>query len=559
MNYQNRTKEELIIELQELQQRYNAVLDSLDKVNSDRAQFKKDLLREKKEADKNENHFQKLFENMEQGFALHRIICDSNNKPIDYRFIKVNTAFEKLTGLKADNIIGKTVKEVLPKTEDIWIKNYGKVALTGNSIEFENHSSELDKYYHVVAYSPEKDFFATVFFDVTVRKRKEINLVRDKEGAEEREEKLKFQSILIDNINDFITATDMQGNIVYVNQKEKDVFKINDIDNNYFNVKDFGEDATEGATQQSIIECTLKFGNWRGEVVNYTPNGEKIYLDCRTQLLKDQDGKPYCMVGISTDITLRKKHELELTKTNEALLTAKEKAEESDRLKTAFLQNMSHEIRTPLNAILGFSGMLNSLEISEDQRKSFVAIIQNSSDQLISIVNDILTISSLETKQEKANINEVCINNVIVELLFIFKQQIKNHKISINAIQQLSDKQSEIYTDRTKIIQILNNLLSNALKFTNEGFIEFGYRLKGNELEFYVNDSGIGIKPEYHKIIFERFRQANSTENKIYGGTGLGLSISKGFVELLGGRIWVQSELGKGSEFLFTIPYNPVN
>jgi PAS domain S-box-containing protein len=215
----------------------------------------------------------------------------------------------------------------------------------------------------------------------------------------------------------------------------------------------------------------------------------------------------YIMV-VSMETTNRKLAEL-------ALIEAKEKAEESDRLKTAFLQNISHEIRTPLNAISGFSGMLNKPELSEGKRKSFISIIQTSSKQLISIVSDILTISSLETKQEKANIDKVCINNIIVDLLSVFKQQAQNQNISLYTKQQLNDKHSEIYTDKTKITQILSNLISNALKFTYEGFIEFGYNLNENELEFYVKDSGIGIKPEFHEQIFERFRQADKSISKL--------------------------------------------
>ncbi|NOZ45661.1 MAG: response regulator [Chlorobi bacterium] len=254
-----------------------------------------------------------------------------------------------------------------------------------------------------------------------------------------------------------------------------------------------------------------------------------------------------------------KKNEFELAEKNKLLKKEKEKAEESNRLKTAFLQNMSHEIRTPLNAILGFSGILNKPKLPEEKRKHFISIIQNSSNQLLSIVTDILTISSLETKQEKCNISSVCINYIIADLLAIFKQQAKSKNILFYAKPQLSDKQSEIYSDKTKITQILTNLLSNALKFTSEGFVEFGYNVKGNELEFYVKDSGIGIEKEMQAIIFERFRQANNNINKKYSGTGLGLAISKEFTELLGGKIRVQSEPGKGSTFYFTIQYKPVN
>lgn len=236
------------------------------------------------------------------------------------------------------------------------------------------------------------------------------------------------------------------------------------------------------------------------------------------------------------------------------LMLAKEKAEESNRLKSAFLNNISHEIRTPVNAISGFSGFLNNHDLSEEKREGFVKIIQNSSDQLVSIVTNILTISSLEAKQEICNIDKVCVNQIFDSLYSTFKQNAKTNNISLIRKQPLTGKQSEIFTDKTKLVQILTNLLSNALKFTHEGFIEFGYSLKGSYLEFYVKDTGIGIKPEFHEKIFERFRQADISIDKLYGGLGIGLSISKGYTELLGGKIRVQSEPGKGSTFYFTIP-----
>lgn len=264
---------------------------------------------------------------------------------------------------------------------------------------------------------------------------------------------------------------------------------------------------------------------------------------------------------VSTEKKLAK-HNLLLEKRvkerTEDLLLAKEKAEESNKLKTAFLQNISHEIRTPLNAISGFSGLLNIPDLSEEKRKKFVSIIQNSSNQLASMVTDILTISSLETKQIKSNIDKVCLNHIITDLLVTFKQQAIKNNISLNAKQTLTDKQSEIFTDKTKLIQILTNLINNALKFTHQGFIEFGYSLINNNLEFYVKDSGIGIDPKYHEKIFERFGKINTSTTKLFRGTGIGLPISKEYVELLGGKIWVLSEANKGSSFYFTIPYKPV-
>ena len=262
------------------------------------------------------------------------------------------------------------------------------------------------------------------------------------------------------------------------------------------------------------------------------------------------------------DITDRKKAEKEI-------IDAKQKAEESDRLKTSFLQNMSHEIRTPLNAISGFSGILSNPDLPREKIDNFLKIIQNSSSQLLSIVSDILTISSLETNQEKISKDKVNLNQMMEDLILIFGEQAKAKKVSLKISSGRINLESEIYTDKTKLNQVLTNLIGNALKFTRYGSVEFGYSLefeyikseggqKTGELLFFVKDSGIGIKAELQDKIFERFRQANESISATYGGTGLGLSISKGFVELLGGTIWVNSEPGKGSTFYFTIPYVPV-
>ena len=247
----------------------------------------------------------------------------------------------------------------------------------------------------------------------------------------------------------------------------------------------------------------------------------------------------------------------ELNERNTELFYAKEKAEDSDRLKTAFLQNMSHEIRTPMNAIYGFAGMLDRPDISDEKRNSFISIIQSSSKQLLSIISDILSISSIETKQEKLLIEPVCINDILVELLAVFKESARNNNLSIYTDQNLSDKESTIYTDKTKLTQVLNNLISNSIKYTHEGYINFGYKLTEDQLEFYVKDTGKGIKKKFQDKIFERFNRAEIDTKNLVSGTGLGLAISKGFIELLGGKIWVESEPKKGSTFYFTIPYKP--
>lgn len=240
---------------------------------------------------------------------------------------------------------------------------------------------------------------------------------------------------------------------------------------------------------------------------------------------------------------------------NRELLAAKIKAEESDHLKTSFIQNISHEIRTPMNSIVGFSELIDDPELPIEKRSRFIQIIVHSTAQLLSIVDNILTISSIEKKQEDTVPELVCLNKLGEELCIIFKQKAISQGVELKFSTPLNDHDSECWTDRTKLTQILSNLISNALKFTPKGLVEFGYQVKKDELEFFVKDTGIGIHPEKLEIIFERFRQADISISKKYGGNGLGLSISKGFVELLGGRIWVESVPDEGSVFLFTIPF----
>jgi len=256
---------------------------------------------------------------------------------------------------------------------------------------------------------------------------------------------------------------------------------------------------------------------------------------------------------INQDITEQKKLTFDL-------IAAKEKAEESDRLKTAFLHNISHEIRTPMNAIVGFSEFLNDPELTHEKREHFTNIIVHSSNQLLSIISDIVSIATIESGQEKVQEKEIDLNSTLKLLheQFILKAKMQN--VSFYLRTSLSDRECKIISDETKLVQILTNLIGNAIKFTKQGHINFGYNIIETHgiaslIEFYVEDTGIGIPSEMHEEIFKRFRQVESTIARKFGGSGLGLSISKAYVELLGGKMWLTSKLDKGSSFYFTIPY----
>jgi len=253
-------------------------------------------------------------------------------------------------------------------------------------------------------------------------------------------------------------------------------------------------------------------------------------------------------IGHCFDINDRKKMETEL-------LVSKEKAEESDRLKSAFLANMSHEIRTPLNSIIGFSDLLLDPDFGQDQRDEFIRMIGASGNNLLNIINDIIDLSKIESGQISFKISRLSIQKLIGDIQKEYSYRAVEKGIELRLDPSTSNLK-DIYfeSDELRLKQILINFVGNAIKFTEKGYIEIGFRIEENRIEFYVKDTGIGIPEEYHEKIFERFRQVDSSYTRKYGGNGLGLAISKSLAELLGGEIWMESEVGKGSTFFFTIP-----
>jgi signal transduction histidine kinase len=241
------------------------------------------------------------------------------------------------------------------------------------------------------------------------------------------------------------------------------------------------------------------------------------------------------------------------------LLLAKEHAEQSDKLKSAFLANMSHEIRTPMNGILGFAELLKEPKLTGDEQQEFIGIIEKSGARMLNIINDLIDIAKVEAGQMKISISETDINEQLLYIYNLFKPEVESKGMSLSIKMGFPANDAVIKTDPEKIYAILINLVKNSIKYTNKGTIEFGYYKENTrdpgELQFFVKDTGIGISKDKQEVIFNRFVQADIDDKQARQGAGLGLAITKAYVEILGGKIWLDSEEGKGSVFYFSIPY----
>jgi signal transduction histidine kinase len=299
-------------------------------------------------------------------------------------------------------------------------------------------------------------------------------------------------------------------------------------------------------SRRKFIKGGIKI--YMAELLMRTPGGgRKWILDTSVPLIDEETGMVIGSRGILYDDSHRKK-------ILDTFTEARKKADETEKLKAAFLHNISHEIRTPLNAIVGFSTLLEEYFDSPAKRREYLDIISHSSDHLLAIIDDIMEISKLEAKSVKISRERVDLDLVLWKIYEQFRRMASEKGIKLTYMIPLDSVSPEVYTDGCKVIQVLSNLVSNALKFTHEGRVEYGYRHREGTIEFHVSDTGIGIPAEQQSFIFNRFYQGDSTEKRSYGGTGLGLSISKAYVELLGGDIWFTSVKGKGSVFRFTIP-----
>ncbi|NOR28006.1 MAG: PAS domain S-box protein [Lutibacter sp.] len=540
-----------------------------------------------KELSENESRFKNLFELSpvsiwEQDFS--EAIELLNKKKLETTDIEIylneNRTFlnECISKIKVENVNKKTLELIGVTTKEELIthvrKTNNKVAINslkkelisivsgGNNFIYETEFTKANgKVLKVMVKSTmigDKGKNIASIIDITALKSTEKDLQNSKIAAEKSE--MYFRAIYDSHIEPITITRLSDGKYADINEgftniigytREEIIGKTSKDLDLWVNYKDreyiAGELKKHGAIPYFESQIRIK----SGEILTTIMSLKVFNYNNESHILT-----------VSQNITLQKKIEQELITKNSELQIAKEAAEESDRLKTEFLNNMSHEIRTPMNGILGFSEMLNEPDLDPIKRNNFVNIIQSSGNQLLHIIDDIIEISRLGTKQVKVKNEEVCLNDVLLELFSVFDVRAKENKTPLYLKKELSDKQSTFITDKTKLKKALSNLLDNSLKFTNNGIVEFGYYIinenEQKQVEIFVKDTGIGIKPEKHELIFKRFEQAEKDLSKKVGGLGLGLSIAKENTELLGGKIAVKSEMMNGSTFFVTLPFNPI-
>lgn len=385
---------------------------------------------------------------------------------------------------------------------------------------------------------------------------KEENERRKKSEAalKASQEQIKLFKQAVDSSSVVITITDVNGKIIYANPYffKTTGYLYDEVIGSNPRILKSGHQSQE--FYKDMWDTILSGKVWIGEILNKKKNGELYWVKAVISPIFDSKGTVTNFVAVKENITGSKQ-------LMEDLLKAKEKAEESDKLKTAFLANMSHEIRTPMNGILGFAELLKEPGLTIDEQQKYIRIIERSGVRMLNIINNIVDISKIEAGLMDIKIQESDINEQIDYIYTFFKPEVEAKGMHLLHKEGLPKNEASILTDREKLFAILTNLVKNAIKYSENGFIEFGYVSSGgsNEqpdlLTFYVKDTGIGIHKDKIDIIFDRFRQVSEGSNRNYEGVGLGLSITKAYVEMLGGKIWVESEEGLGSCFYFTLPY----
>lgn len=539
-------------------------------------------------------------EKLKESERKFNAIFNSNPNPMhlvnaDFEIVLANTKLLETLNLRQEDITGKKCYVVYQNRKNV-CENCAvrKVFEDKTSFKYENQltlpNGEIN-YFETYAY-PIFDEQNNVLYavestiDITRRKLLEQKLeqqikeylalneeyiAQNEELSEALEKVQESENRLVTFMNaipDIVCYKDGEGRWLLANKADLELFQLTHVD--YVGKTDLELASFTHEIYKSAFEVCVATDEkvWQNRKISYSiekiplvSGGYKTYDVIKIPVFHS-DGSRKGLAVIGRDIT-------ELQKVQADLIKAKDKAQESDRLKSAFLANMSHEIRTPMNGILGFAELLKEPGLSGDEQQNYIRIIEKSGARMLNIINQIIDISKIEAGLTEVIVKEMNINEQIEDIYNFFKPEVEAKGIRFSFKAALPEKEAIIKTDREKVYGVLVNLVKNAIKYSDKGSIEFGYEMVGTEsdkfIRFYVKDTGIGIPKERQQAIFDRFVQADIEDKMAMQGAGLGLSISKAYVEMLGGKIWVESteenrQEGKagGSAFYFTIPYNTV-
>lgn len=470
-------------------------------------------------------------------------------KDSDGNFNQANGALLQILKKERSEVIGKNSHEVFDEKD------------ARQSEEGEREAYKTGKV-EEATYSRKKHIFKTVNFpvfdksgeitgtggyqeDITNLTGSLQELHRERETLEALLENMPFYIFFTDRHHRYLRVNSMMARLLRVAHPDEAIGK----DNSEFFSKRVARKMLE--EDRSIINTGMPIIN---KIVYFEDEGVNgFWMEKNKIAINDERGITTMIAGIFKDVSGMMKIENELKR-------ARDQAQESDRLKTSFLANMSHEIRTPMNGILGFTNLLRDPNLSDEQKDIYLKHIDHSSNQLLNIVDDIIDISKIESRQLKISNKPVRINAILDEIYSSFFHRIRGDapgqkKVDFNLKKGNESLDFTIVTDDFRLSQIFNNLIGNALKFTSEGHITFGYSIKNKRyIEFFVSDSGIGIPTDKRDLIFDRFGQVGPSEVHQQSGTGLGLPISKSLVKLMGGEMWVESKEGEGTTLFFTLP-----
>ena len=545
-----------------------------------------------------EERYKQLFDEMQNGFAHSEIICDAQGRPINSRYLAVNPAFTRITGKKAEDVVGKTILEVFPALEPIWIEKFGRVALTGESATFEQQAAELGVTFEVSAFCPAPEQYACTFADITARKqaalrlaeseaarqaemsaaletqrqaaRAALSLMEDavaaREQAEENAATLRKLSLAIEQSPESIIITDLAGSIEYVNSALVQITGYTRDELIGGNPRILQSGRTPPETYAAMWAALGRGEPWKGEFINRKKDGTEYVEFAIVTPLRQPDGSISHYVAVKDDVTEKKRigveldnhrhHLQDLVAQRTAELTlARQQADAANIAKSAFLANMSHEIRTPMNAIIGLTHLMKRVGATPEQIEQ-LGKIDIAGRHLLSIINDILDLSKIEAGKLHLDHSDFNLSAVLDNVASIITPSAREKGLVVEIDRDAVP--AWLHGDAARLRQALLNFAGNAVKFTDRGSILLSALLLQDDdagllVRFAVADTGVGIDSETRQRLFQAFEQADAGTTRKYGGTGLGLAITKQMAQLMGGEVGVDSTPGIGSTFWFNV------